>query len=172
MCNSVSRMRISETVDYPATPDVVFAMLTDERFQARKCEAGGSLSHDVAVSQVEDGVRVVTKRDVPTHGFPDFAKPFIGSRLTITETYEWAAPNGDGSRSGQLTIELGAAPVTMRGRLALVPTGAGTQMRVDGDLKAAVPFIGGKVERTAGPALVDGIRTDGEVGRAWLAGDR
>jgi hypothetical protein len=165
-------MKISETVDYPASPDDVFAMLTDERFQARKCEEVGSLSHDVAVSQAGGATRVVTKRDLPTQDLPDFAKSLIGPRLTITETYEWAAANGDGSRTGDLTVELGGAPVTLRAKLGLAPSGAGTRMSLDGDLKASVPLIGGKIEKSAAPAIIDGIRSEGGVGRSWLAGKR
>ncbi|EWT04954.1 hypothetical protein N864_19230 [Intrasporangium chromatireducens Q5-1] len=165
-------MKISETVDYPASPDEVFAMLTDERFQARKCEEAGALSHDVAVSPAGDGTRVVTKRDLPTQDLPDFAKSLIGPRLTITETYEWAASNGDGSRTGDLTVELGGAPVSLRAKVRLAPQGAATQMTLDGDLKASVPLIGGRIERSAAPAIVDGIRSEAAVGRAWLAGER
>ncbi|HET8594243.1 MAG TPA: DUF2505 domain-containing protein [Intrasporangium sp.] len=165
-------MKISETVEYPAAPDEVFSMLTDERFQARKCEEAGSLSHDVAVSQNGGSTRVVTKRDLPTQDMPDFAKSLIGPRVTITETYEWAAPNGDGSRTGDLTVVLGGAPVTLRAKLGLKPSGAGTSMSLDGDLKASVPLIGGKIEKTAAPAIVDGIRSESSVARAWLAGDR
>ncbi|WP_347350241.1 DUF2505 domain-containing protein [Intrasporangium sp.] len=165
-------MKISETVEYPAAPDVVFAMLTDERFQGRKCEQAGALSHDVAVTRLDAGRRVVTRRELPTENLPDFAKSLIGRRLMITETYEWAAPDGDGSRTGELTVELGGAPVSLRARLALVPAGNGTQMRLDGKLKASVPLIGGRIERTAAPAIIDGIRSEGTVGRAWLSEQR
>lgn len=165
-------MKISETVDYPADSDAVFAMLTDETFQARKCEQAGALSQDVAVTQAGGGTRVVTRRDMATNGLPDFAKSLIGSRLTITETYDWAAPDSSGTRAGELTVELGGAPVSLRADLALVPNGASTQMRLDGDLKASVPFIAGKIEKSAAPAVIDGIRSEGAVGRAWLAGQR
>ncbi|MDN5795564.1 MAG: DUF2505 domain-containing protein [Intrasporangium sp.] len=165
-------MKISETLDYPAEPDVVFAMLTDERFQARKCEEAGALAHDVAVTQVGGGSRVVTRRELPTENLPDFAKSLIGPRLVITETYEWEALNGDGSRPGDLTIELGGAPVTMRAGIVLAPVGTGTQLHIDGTLKASVPLIGRKIEKSAAPAIIDGIRSDGTLGRVWLSEQR
>lgn len=162
-------MKISETVDYPATPDAVFAMLTDEQFQARKCEAAGALRHDSAVEPVGEGVRIVTKRDLPTEGLPDFAKSLIGRKLAITETYDWGPARTDGSRFGELDVEVAGAPVSLKARVALVPNGAGTQMRIDGDLKASIPLLGGKVERSAAPAVIDGIHQEGRTGRAWLA---
>lgn len=165
-------MKISETVDYPAAPDTVFAMLTDEKFQARKCQQAGSLSEDVAVTRAGGGTRVVTRREMPTNDFPDFAKSLIGSRLTITETYEWEAADDTGNRPGELTVELGGAPVSLRAKLALTPDGAGTHMHLDGDLRASVPLIGGRIERSAAPAIIGGIHSEGAVGRAWLAGER
>lgn len=162
-------MKISETVDYPATPDVVFAMLTDEQFQARKCVAAGALRYASAVEPVGEGVRIVTKRDLPTEDLPDFAKSLIGRKLAITETYDWGPPAADGSRSGELDVEVAGAPVSLTARVALVPRGAGTQMRIDGDLKASIPLVGGKVERSAAPAVIDGIHQEGRTGRAWLA---
>jgi hypothetical protein len=42
-------------------------------------------------------------------------------------------------------------------------------MRVDGKLKASIPLLGGKVEKSAAPAVIDGIHQEGRTGRAWLA---
>jgi hypothetical protein len=156
-------MKISETVDYPAAPEAVFAMLTDEQFQARKCVAA------TAIEPVGEGVRIVTKRDLPTEGLPDFAKSLIGAKLVITETYDWGPAGADGSRFGELDVEVAGAPVSLTARVGLVPNGAGSQMRIDGDLKASIPLLGGKVEKSAAPAVIDGIHQEGRTGRAWLA---
>ena len=169
MCNTVAPMKISETVDYPATPEAVFAMLTDEQFQARKCLAAGALRHDTAIQPVGEGVRIVTKRDLPTADLPDFAKSLIGPKLAITETYDWGPAGADGSRFGELDVEVAGAPVSLSAKVALVPNGAGAQMRVDGNLKASIPLLGGKVEKSAAPAVIDGIHQEGRTGRAWLA---
>lgn len=162
-------MKISETIDYPAAPDVVFAMLTDEEFQTRKCLEAGALRHDVAITPVGEGARIVTKRDLPTEGLPDFAKSLIGPRLSITETYDWGPPNGDGSRTGELSVEVAGAPVSLNAKVALTRAAAATQMHIDGDLKASIPLLGGKVEKSAAPAVIDGIQGEGRSGRAWLA---
>ena len=44
----------------------------------------------------------------------------------------------------------------------------GTRVTVEGDLKARVPFIGGKVEEAAAPSVLSGIRKERQVGLAWL----
>jgi hypothetical protein len=50
------------------------------------------------------------------------------------------------------------------------PDGTGTVEDVDGDLKASVPFIGGKVEKAVGPPLRAAIAKEQEIGTRWLAG--
>lgn len=163
------RMRITETITYPATPAVVFAMLTDERFQERKCIEAGALHHDVAVTGSGSGARVVTNRDLPTDRLPDFVKSFVGASLSIAETYEWAPASADGSRNGILLVEVKGAPVSMRATVVLAPSGPGTQLRVDGVLKASIPLLGGRIEKAAAPAVVGAMRSEQDTARAWLA---
>ncbi|MDN5789937.1 MAG: DUF2505 domain-containing protein [Micrococcales bacterium] len=162
-------MRITETVDYRATPDVVFDMFTDVAFQERKCLDAGALRHDAAVTRVADGARIVTRRDLPTDSLPDFAKSLVGTSLSVTETYEWGAAAPDGSRSGELTVEVGGAPLALRAKVGLTPNATGTSLRIDGDLKASIPFLGARVEKSAATAVVDGIRGEGRTGSRWLA---
>jgi hypothetical protein len=161
-------MRITETIDYAAPPDAVFAMITDEAFQERKCVEAGAMRHDVAVAQNGSGARVVTNRDLPTDDLPDFAKSLVGGRLAITETYDWGGAAADGARDGSLTVEVAGAPVALRARVRLVPAGSGTAITIDGDLKASIPIFGGKVEKAAAPAVVDAIRSEERTGSRWL----
>ncbi len=161
-------MRITEKIDYPAGPEAVFAMLTSEAFQERKCAEAGALSHDVDITQTAGGARIVTNRDLPTDGLPDFAKSMVGNRLAITETYVWAAAGGEGSRPGTLTVEVAGAPVALHATVRMAPGGSGTTIVIDGDLKAAIPLFGGKVEKASAPAVIDAILGEQRTGTAWL----
>jgi len=162
-------MKISETITYAAPPETVYAMVTDRAFQERKCVEAGAQRHEASVSPDGDGARVVTKRDLPADDLPDFAKSIVGPKLSVTETYDWGAAAADGSRSGTLTVEVAGAPVAMRGAVRLAATGSGTQITIDGDLKASIPLFGGKVEKAAAPAVVDAIRSEQRTGNAWLS---
>jgi uncharacterized protein YndB with AHSA1/START domain len=162
-------MKISETITYAAPPETVYAMVTDRAFQERKCVEAGAQRHEASVSPDGDGARVVTKRDLPADDLPDFAKSIVGPKLSVTETYDWGAAAADGSRSGTLTVEVAGAPVAMRGAVRLAATGSGTQITIDGDLKASIPLFGGKVEKAAAPAVVDAIRSEQRTGTAWLS---
>ncbi|HET7475593.1 MAG TPA: DUF2505 domain-containing protein [Dermatophilaceae bacterium] len=162
-------MRISATIPYQATPDAVFAMLTDEGFQRRKCERAGALNQVVRITEQDGGALIVTKRTMPTREFPDFVRGMVGETIIVTETANWGAPDADGSRTGTMTVELGGAPVGLSGQLSLRPEGAGSVESVDGDLKARVPLVGGKIESAAAPAIQAAIRVEQEVGTDWLS---
>lgn len=162
-------MKISETVSYSASPETVYAMLTDVAFQERKCADAGALRQEVAVHDGDAGARVVTRRDLPTDSLPDFAKRVVGTTLTIVETYDWGPRATDGARDATLVVEASGAPVALRGTVSLRPGGSGSTLSVSGDLKAAIPLFGGKVEQAAAPAFVAGLRAEGRTGAAWLA---
>ncbi|HET8987319.1 MAG TPA: DUF2505 domain-containing protein [Humibacillus sp.] len=162
-------MKITETIDYAATPDAVFAMLTDPDFQVAKCLEGGSHRHESAATHTGDGARIVTQRDLPGEHLPDFARAIVGETLSVTETYDWAGSKADGTRDGTLVVEVAGAPVALRAKVRLMPTGSGTTMTIDGDLKAAIPFLGGRVEKAAAPAVVHAIEGEERTGRRWLA---
>ena len=166
-------MRLSAEIRYEAGPQAVFTMLTDPAFQDRKCKATGALQHDVEIEEFEDGgATVTTRRTMPTDQVPDFVRTFVGQTLNVVQIDDWGAPAADGSREGTVVVEIQGAPVRLAGALALEPDGGGTRERIDGDLKASVPLVGGKIERAVEPALQAAIRVEQREGAAWLATPR
>lgn len=161
-------MRITETITYHAPVEVVYAMKTNPEFQERKCADSGALQHDVAVREQGEGAVVVTRRDLSTDGLPDFIKSIVGAHLSVTETYQWDGPAADGSREGTLTVEAAGAPVAMRGTVRMTPESGATHLTIDGDLKASVPLVGGRIEKAAAPAFIEALRSEHESGRRWL----
>ena len=161
-------MKISATFDYSATPQRVFAMLTDAEFQNRKCIATGALSHSVSISTEGDRTIIINHRQMPTDGFPDFVKSMVGATLAVTETQVWGPPSHDGGREGSIKVDLGSAPLDLVGVLALAPAGQGSLESVDANLKAKIPLIGGKIEKAAAPAIESAISVERETGQTWL----
>jgi hypothetical protein len=162
-------MKISATVDYPATPDAVFAMLANEEFQSRKCAATGAVRHSVSISTQGAHTVIVSSRDLPTDEFPDFVKSMVGATRAVTETQDWGPPGTEGSRQGSLTVDIAGVPIGLAGTLSLAPGGQGTVETVEGDLKAKIPLLAGKIESAAAPAIRSAIRVENETGHAWLA---
>ncbi len=164
-------MRVETEIRYAATPDAVGSMLADPSFVDRKCAATGALRHTATVDGDASGAfTVTTVRTMPTDTFPDIARKFVGETVDIRQVDSWDAAGTGGSRSGTVVVEIAGAPLRLTGSLSLQARDGATLQTVDGDLKASVPFIGGKLEKAAEPALKMAIRKEGEVGRQWLSG--
>lgn len=163
-------MKLQEEIRYDAAPDAVAAMLADPAFQADKCEQTGAIDHTVEVDGDTAGpFTVTTVRTMPTNDFPDVAKKFVGETIVIKQVDTWQAPDADGGRAGAVRMKIAGAPVELTGTMALIPGGGGTVHSLSGDLKASVPLFGGKLEKAAAPAILMGLRKEGEVGQAYLA---
>ena len=162
-------MQVTAQIPYPAGPEAVFAMLTDEAFLRQVCEATGAVRHEVDVQLADGGAKVTTRRELPTDQIPDFIKRFVGQTLTVLRVDLLEPAAAYGSRQGTIVVEIIGAPVRMTGTLSLRPGGDGTVEDVDGDLKASVPLIGGKIEKAAEPAIRSALRKEERLGLVWLS---
>ena len=162
-------MKIAKTIEYAATPDEVFAVLSDAKFQEAKCEATAAIKHSVNVKTVGDRTVITTERILPSDGLPDFAKSMVGETLKVTETQDWGPASDDGSRQGTVEMGVAGAPISLKGTMSLKPGGAGTIEALDSELKAKVPLIGGKIEKAAAPPIEEAIDIEGQTAMEWLA---
>lgn len=162
-------VRIEAAVVFHADPRTVFEMLADEEYVSRKAQAMGALEHDVVVQRHSSGgARIQLQRTLPSV-VPEFVRPLVGSTLEVVQTEEWAAAGSDGGRRGDLRAQIANAPVRLSGSLLLLPSDeASTIHRVDVDVRAKVPFLGGRIEHAIGEVLLMAARKEEEVGAAWL----
>jgi hypothetical protein len=158
-------MDISTGLDFAATPQDVYTMMTDQAYLEQVCVASESLSYDASVN----GSSTRTSRTLAS---PDSAARFTGPQLTVVEEVQWGDAETDGARTGSLTMTVLGQPVRLNGRLQLRPGGRGTTVDLTGELKVAIPLLGRKMEESAAPAVLAGFRTQQRVGDSWLAGDR
>ena len=156
-------MDISTGLDFAATPEEVYAMMTDQAYLEEVCVASQSISYDVAVN----GSSTRSSRTLPA---PESAARFTGPQLTIVEEVQWADAGGDGTRTAALTMTVTGQPVRLTGDLRIAPGGRGTTVGLDGELKVNIPLLGRKLEESSAPAVLAGFRTQQEVGDRWLAG--
>ena len=162
-------MKIARSMDYAATPQEVFAVLADPAFQEAKCAATAAISYSASVETKGDQTVISTERVLPANGLPDFAKSMVGETLKVLEKQTWSAAGADGSRTGTVEMTVPGAPLSLKGKLALSPSGTGSVEKVDADLKASIPLVGGKIEKAAAPPIEDAIRIESETAASWLA---
>lgn len=156
-------MDIATRMEFPGTPEQVFAMMVDPDFLRAVCQASGALSYDVSV----DGLATRTSRTLPS---PESAARFTGPQLTVVEDVGWAPAMTDGGRTGVVKMTVMGQPVGFNGEMRLSPGGGGTVAELSGELKVAVPLLGKKLEQSAAPAVLAGFRTQQKVGVTWLSG--
>jgi hypothetical protein len=164
-------MNISHEITYTAAPVAVSKMTFDPEFQELKCQNTGALAWTVNVQpDAGDGgpATVTTTRDMATDQFPDFVKSMVGAKLKITEVDRWEAAQGDGARLGTITVTIDGAPIKFTGTLHLEPTATGARATIAGELKAGIPFLGGKIEQAAAPAITAAVRAEQRTATAWL----
>jgi hypothetical protein len=161
---------VTGTISYPdADPLRVFTMLIDPEFQRRKCAATGAISYDVEIHRSDAKTVIRCRRTLPTSDLPDFVKPFAAGGLELIETTTWGPAAAGGARAGDIVLAFTSQPLSMTGTLQLVADGAGTRADLAADLVAAIPLLGGRVERACEPLVQAALRTEQTVGRAWLA---
>ena len=155
---------------YAADPATVMAMLADPAFVERKCARTGSIDTTVAVDQPSDGTIVISAtRVLPLpDDMPGPARTLVGDSVTVTEVQTWTAPAPDGSRTAQVRADF-AGQVAFTATMSLMPAGSGSTVALSGSLKASIPFIGGKIEKTVAEQTVRYLDEEQRVGSEWLA---
>ena len=98
-------------------------------------------------------------RQLPSAGLPDLARRVLGPQLAVVETVRWGPADADGEREGAVGVEVPGVPVTFTGGMHL-RRGAGpgtTEQVLDGELQAAIPLLGRKIESASKPAIEQSI---------------
>lgn len=137
-------------------------MLTDQGYLEQVCVASQSMSYSATV----DGAVTRTERTLPA---PESAARFTGATLVVQDETTWGAAGGDGARSANVRMTVAGQPVTMNATMTVQPDGPGSVVSLEGQLKAAIPLFGKKVEQSAAPAVLAGFRTQQQVGLDWLS---
>ncbi|QAY68942.1 DUF2505 domain-containing protein [Xylanimonas protaetiae] len=164
-------MRLTVELTYPASVDVVAAMLADAEFvrwRARRSTGTGTVEQADLSGTVADGFTVVVRRTLPTDLIPPQVRPFVGDRLEVRQAEVWEAPQGD-HVVGTVALEIAGAPVRVTGTVRLEPLpDGGTRQVYDGEVRASVPLFGAVVEEAAARSVRSTLLAEGEAGVQWL----
>jgi hypothetical protein len=161
-------VRLTTREEYNASPQAVFAIIGDPAFQAAKCAATSTGKYTIDVAEHGDHTVIRSERHLPSDGLPDAARSFVGQELTVIEIQDWGPAETDGSRRCAVDLHITGAPVTLRGEALLAPSARGSVETLEGDLKANIPFIGGKIERSAAGPILGAISIEADTIRTFL----
>lgn len=156
-------MEFRTELSYDASPDEVFAMLSDPAFREQVAEAQEVVSVDVRLTPAGDGFTLVNDQVQNTKDLPAIAKKIAGDTTQAVIKEEWTSRT-----AGSVEITAPGKPTSATGTIRLAPDGDGTVEIVELDIKVKVPLIGGKLEKLMADNIESGYRTEHTVGRAWL----
>jgi hypothetical protein len=166
--------RLALSRAYPYGVPAFAAALADPEFHRVKLDVDGSQRIEVVAFDRSDGadggqrVRVVLRQPVPPGQVPSVVERLLSGVLVIERTEEWTL--GPRRCDGRAAVGVPGTPISAAGAMSVVGEDAGSRLSVDLDITAAIPFLGGGIER----AVVTGIR--GLTGREhdrisrWLDG--
>lgn len=155
-------MQLTSRHDFPASPESVFAMFTDEEFLRHAAERMGSSGARVAAQ----GTRTAVEATIAS---PPEVQLFVGPTLRIVLDVDWGGAGADAGRAGTFTMRVPGTPVNVAGTTRLAPTASGTELVYEGDLTVKVPVLGPRIEKEAAPAILEALDDQARVGREWLS---
>lgn len=160
--------KISGELHLAADPATVYAMVSDQAYVQEKNERTGGENVEAAVTDNgADGCTIVVSRDLPAE-IPSFAKKFVGEKISTTQTDNWGPAASDGSYAAKFHVDFGQAPMVIDGTMSITADGDSSVLRVDAEVKASVPFVGGKLEGVAAEQFDRAVRKEQEIASDWL----
>ncbi|HEY2041868.1 MAG TPA: DUF2505 domain-containing protein [Jatrophihabitans sp.] len=160
-------MKLREENSSDFTVEQVFSAHCEQSVREKACEESGALSWEVTITPSGDRTRIQVDRVMPP-AVPDFVKKFLGDTINVRQVEQWGAPDASGVRTAEVKLTIQGQPATMVGTATIAPDGTGCTEIVEGDVKVAVPFIGGKIEPEIVKVVAAALKIEQRVGIAWL----
>ncbi len=138
-------MKVATNHLYAASPDVVFAAMTNPEVLVEKYQSLGH--HDVKIldHSVTGGVMSIRSRRGVPMDVPGFAKRFFSPINVVQQHDEWDPMGDDGVRRGTWQVVARGVPVTVGGTLRMEAVPGGTTVEMNGEVHCSVPLVGGRI---------------------------
>ncbi|NDI47831.1 DUF2505 domain-containing protein [Goekera deserti] len=140
-------MPVQHSASYPADPDRVLAVLTDESFLREYAAGLGTTVEDVATTRDGDTVRTTARLRASTAGVPSVFTRFLGGQVTVLDTRTWR-PDGAGGHRGELTVSTSVMgrEAALRGQTVLTASGGSTLSTTTAEATVDAPLVGRQAE--------------------------
>lgn len=162
-------MKLEQSHTFDAPIAACWAMFSDPASHVAKFEGMGH--HDVTVlekKKTKKSLSITITREVDIDGIPGFAKKFLKPQNTVVSVDTWN-DNGDGTYSGEYTLDTKGTPIDISGSTTITPDGDQTIYSVAVNIKVNVPLVGGKLENFAKGIALKQLQEEFDLADAWLA---
>lgn len=162
-------MKMTKSHNFKASAASCWEMFSDPASHVAKFEGMGH--HGVTIvekKKTKRSLSLTITREVDLDGIPGFAKKFIKPRNTVVSIDHWV-DNGDGTYSGEFTIETKGTPITIAGTTRVDPVADAAVYTVEVEVKVNVPLVGGKLEGFAKGIVDKQLNDEFRLADEWLA---
>ncbi len=160
---------LSVIEEFPAPPTAVYALYTDADFLQSRLEDCGALDPKVlSVEKTDDAVTTVTQQSIPASVLPSMVSSMMSGDPVTERTESWRA-DGDGYLA-DFSVTVKGAPASLKGTMALTPSGSGSTLTVKGQALVPIPLFGGRIEQTIAEQVGQLIGIESEYTRTRLGG--
>lgn len=163
-------MDLHLSTSYNASPEEMFAIITDVTFQEQVMERLGALSYEVSTLTAGDDLELDLRWETSSGDVSGVVRGFIGDRLVLVQHKIWHPADTDGAREADLDGGVADTLVKLTGHTSIVPTGHGTTQSFDIHVTASYPAIGHKLEQLVTDAVRIRLETKFDLAWSWLAG--
>ena len=147
-----------------ATPEQVYAMLSNPDFREAVCEYQRFPRRTVTITPTDAGMTVKVDQYRPADEVPAFARKFVGEEINIVQDEQWTSHTSAG-----LEVSIPGKPGEMKGTAVLVEEGGVTRETVTLDVSVKIPLVAGKIEDLLAKLLGSALRAEERTGKEWLA---
>ena len=162
-------MKMTKSHHFNASAASCWAMFSDPASHVAKFEGMGH--HGVTIvekKKTKKSLSLTITREVDIDGIPGFARKFIKSRNTVVSVDHWV-DNGDGTYSGEFTIDTKGTPIAISGTTHVAPVDDAAAYTVEVEVKVNVPLVGGKLEGFAKGIVDRQLNDEFRLADEWLA---
>ena len=161
-------MRLHAEHDFAADAGAVIDVLLDPAFVPTLAELPDVGSVEIVSREVDAGTGVLALRLTYDGSVDGIAAKVLGSS---TPSWVQTTRFDRTSLSGDLTIspDVAGSLFDCSATVSFEPTAGGCRRIVDGSLSVRIPLVGGKAERSLGPAILARIDAEADLVDRWLS---
>lgn len=163
-------MDLQLSTSYEATPEEVFAIITDVTFQEQVCERLRALSYDVASDDSGEDLVLRVRWETSPDELSSVARRYVGERLILAQTKTWHPAASDGVREADVEGEMAGTRVRLTGQSWISPIGKATIQTFDLHVTSTVPVLGHRLEQAVTDAVRTRLETKFELAWSWISG--
>ncbi len=160
-------MKLTESFNYPASPEQVFGLVSSQEFREESCERQGATEYTVTVTESGDTTEIKIVRTMPSD-MPEFIRKLTGETVTITQIEKWGPADASGTRNAEVSVDIHGQPAGMKGKSVIRAEADGAVMAVEGNVKVSIPLIGRKIEPEVAKAISASLRDEVEYGKTKI----